>query len=163
MRRSRTPWHESSNPTTVVRGATWRGWIWVITAVVMVGLIVSGIWWFRVATSEIRGAGDATIQINSGQNQIQSQALFEEMYAKILEYDKNLDVAAAALAKSPSSFNQTNYDGLVMTCNTAVTEYDAETRKVGSAKWRSSDLPYKIDTTAPETDCREANYQETPR
>ena len=155
MRKDRTPWHESSNPTTVVRGATWRGWIWVISAVVMVALISGGIWAFKVATSEVRGAGDATIEINSGKNQIQSQELFEEMYAKILEYDKNLDVAAAALARTPSSFNQTNYDGLAMTCNAAVEQYDAEARKVGSAKWRAADLPYEIDTASPETDCKE--------
>jgi hypothetical protein len=121
----------------------------------MVALISGGIWAFKVATSEVRGAGDATIEINSGKNQIQSQELFEAMYAKVLEYDRNLDVAAATLARTPSSFNQTNYDGLVMTCNAAVEQYNAETRKVGSAKWRAPDLPYEIDTTSPESDCQE--------
>ena len=152
---SKPRWHESNNPTTVVRGATWRGWIWVISAVVVVSLILGVSWAVRVATSDIRGAGDATIEINSGDNRIQSQELFEAMYAKVLEYDRNLDVAAATLAKTPSSFNQTNYDGLVMICNAAVEQYNVETRKVGSAKWRSSDLPYEIDTTAPESDCKE--------
>ncbi len=151
----KTPWHDSDNPGTVMRGATWRGWIWAITAVVMVGLISGGIWAFKVATSDVKGAGDATIQINSGENRIQSQELFEDMYAKILEYDKSLDVAAAAVKRSPSNYTQTNYDGLLMTCNAAVEQYNAETRKVGSTKWRSPDLPYEIDTTAPETDCKE--------
>jgi hypothetical protein len=32
MRRNKTLWYDSDNPTTVVRGATWRGWIWVISA-----------------------------------------------------------------------------------------------------------------------------------
>lgn len=159
----KTPWHESSNPTTVVRSATWRGWIWVISTVVVVSLVSGGIWAFKVATSDIKGAGDATIEINSGENRIQSQQLFEELYAKVLEYDKNLDVAAAAVKRNPSNFNQTNYDGLVMTCNAAIEQYDAEARKVSSEKWRSEDLPHKIDTADPLTDCREVNYQETPR
>jgi hypothetical protein len=164
MRRTRTPWHESNNPGTLVRGATWRGWVWVITAVVMVGLILGGVWWFKVATSEIKGAGDATIQINSGKNQIAVQEAFEDLYGNILAYDRNLDQAARDKAEHPGdSFFATNYSGLVKTCNDAVTKYNADARKVSRSKWLTNDLPFEIDSRDPLTDCRETNYKETPR
>ena len=110
----------------------------------------------KAATSETKGQLEKTIQINSGKNQIQSQELFQDLHAKILEYDKNLDIAALMHKANPSNaFHETNYTGLVMTCNAAVTQYNSEAGKVSRGKWMSPDLPYQIDQADPRYDCKE--------
>src|SRR5262245_61099104 len=156
MRRQREPWYESENPTTVVRGATWRGGIWLAAAVVIRGLIGGVIWAFRVVTSEAKGAGDAAMQINSGKNRIAAQETFEALYQQILAYDRNLDQAAKDKAEHPGdSFFATNYSGLVKICNDAVGQYNADARKVSRAKWLTDDLPFEITPANPETHCKE--------
>lgn len=135
----------------------WRLALWTLAGIVFCGLLGWLILGIRAATSETKGELDKTIAINQGKNQIQSQELFEDLYAKIQEYDKNLDQAAADKKANPgSSFHTTNYSGLVMACNEAVTQYNAEARKVSRGKWMSADLPYEIDTTDTRFDCKES-------
>jgi len=164
MRTRREPWYDSDNPTTVLRGGTWRGIVWVI-ALLITAAIIGGAWWaIKVATSDVKGAGDATVQINSGKNRIAAQETFEALYQQILAYDRNLDQAARDKAEHPGdSFFATNYSGLVKICNDAVGQYNADARKVSRAKWLTEDLPFEIDATNPLTDCRESSTQETPR
>lgn len=133
----------------------WRVVLWIIGISVVTGLLTGGILLVRALVSEQKGGLDAEIQINKGTNQIQSQELFQDLHAKILEYDANLDVAAEAVAQDPSTFNKTNYTGLRMTCNSAVQQYNAETNKISRGKWLSADLPYQIDQTDPRYDCKE--------
>lgn len=152
----REPWYESENPTRVARGFSWRAAIWVLAAVLFFGAIGGGIWWFKVATSDVKGAGDATLQINSGKNRIAAQETFEALFAQIQAYDRNLDQAAKDKADHPGDpFFATNYSGLVKTCNDAVAQYNADARKVSRAKWLTDDLPYEIDLNNPSTDCKE--------
>ena len=134
----------------------WRVLLWTVAILVVCGGLSWAGWAIKVATSEVKGAGDQQIQINSGKNRTQAQELFEKLYTKIQEYDKNLDAAYLAKVEDPSSFNKTNYTGLVMTCNQAVQEYNAEARKVSTSKWMSADLPYEIDQTDPRFDCKES-------
>lgn len=154
----RDPWYDSDNPTRVARGFTWRAAVWVIGVVLFVGAIGVGVWYFKVATSDIKGAGDATRQVNTGKNRIASQEAFEALYAQIQAYDRNLDQAAADKAEHPGdAFFATNYSGLVKTCNDAVGQYNADARKVSRAKWLTDDLPYEINITDPKTDCKETS------
>lgn len=154
----RGPWYDSDNPTRVARGFTWRAAVWVIGVVLFVGAIGVGVWYFKVATSDIKGAGDATRQVNTGKNRIASQEAFEALYAQIQAYDRNLDQAAADKAEHPGdAFFATNYSGLVKTCNDAVGQYNADARKVSRAKWLTDDLPYEINITDPKTDCKETS------
>lgn len=129
----------------------------VIVIFVVVAVVLTGIGWgIKVATSDVKGAGDATVKINSGENRIAAQEAFEELYAKIQSYDKNLDQAAADKAEHPGDdFFATNYSGLVKTCNDAVQQYNADARKVSRAKWLTDDLPYEIDQTDTRFDCKE--------
>lgn len=136
--------------------AGWRAVLVTVAVLVVCGGLGWAGWAIKVATSDVKGAGDAQVKINSGANRIQSQELFEELYTKIQEYDKNLDIAAVTLKKTPNSFNQTNYDGLKMACNEAVTQYNAEARKISRGKWLSADLPYEIDATDARFDCKES-------
>lgn len=149
----RQEWREIDS---VSRSAGWRLGVWVIVIVGFTALIGGGVWAFKVATSDVKGAGDATRQINSGQNRIASQEAFEALYAQIQAYDRNLDQAAKDKAEHPGdSFYTTNYSGLVKQCNDAVGQYNADARKVSRAKWLSADLPYEIDLNNPLTDCKE--------
>lgn len=150
----RRDWKEVDS---VSRSAGWRIGVWVLVAVLFGGVLAAGIWWFKVATSEVRGAGDATQRINDGKNRIASQEAFEALYQQILAYDRNLDQAAEDKAEHPGdTFYATNYSGLVKQCNDAVGQYNADARKVSRAKWLSPDLPYEIDQTDVRFDCKEA-------
>ena len=130
--------------------------LWVIVFLV-VGAIIGGVTWgVRVATSDVKGAGDATVKVNSGENRIASQEEFEKLYAKIQAYDKNLDQAAKDKAEhAGDSWYAENYSGLVMQCNNAVAQYNADARSISRAKWRSEVLPFEIDQTDTRFDCKE--------
>lgn len=157
----RQPWYESENPDRVARSAGWRMGVWIVAAVVFFGLIGIGVWGFKVATSDVKGAGDQTRIINDGRNRVNAQEWFEAQYAQVLTADKNLDEAAANLKAHPvgdanHDFWQTNYTGLKNRCNEMAANYNAETKKVSRGKWLSPDLPYEIDGSDPKTDCKES-------
>jgi hypothetical protein len=146
---------DSDNPDRVLWGLSWR----MVVGVIVGLLLCAGINWFtwgvKVFTSDIKGAGDQQIRINSERNRTQQQELFRTMYGKIVEYNRNIDVAYAAKVEDPSQFNKTNYTGLVMTCNYAVQDYNAQVGKVTAEKWLPADLPYVIDQNDPAFDCLE--------
>lgn len=136
--------------------AGWRAVLVTVAVLVVCGGLGWAGWAIKVATSDVKGAGDAQVKINSAENRIQSQELFEAMYTKIQEYDKNLDAAAAKLALDPKDkFASTEYFSLIQTCNAAVQQYNAEARKVSRGKWMSADLPYEIDQSDVRFDCKE--------
>lgn len=138
-----------------ILSVAWRIILAVLAVTVVIGLITWGVRIVTAGTSEARGQLDKTITINAGDNQIKSQELFEDLYAKIKEYDRNLDVAAAAVKRDPSPFNQTNYEGLKMQCNSAIEEYNAAANKISKGKWMDPRLPYQIDVLDPISDCKE--------
>ena len=130
---------------------------WIVIGVLFVIALSAGIWAFNVATSDVKGKGDATRQINSGKNRIASQETFEALFGQIKAYDRNLDQAAQDKKEHPGdSFYATNYSGLVKQCNDAVAQYDADAKKVSRAKWLTDDLPFQIDQNDPTTDCKES-------
>lgn len=152
----REPWYDSDNPSRVVRGATWRTFLWIIGIVAFVGLLSGGIWALRVATAPIKGAGDQEIIINDGRNRINAQEWFEGQYGQIKAADRKLDDAATNLAANPGDdFWRTNYTGLKNRCIEMVEAYNAEAHKVSREDWRDPRLPSRIDNTDPSTDCKE--------
>lgn len=153
---TRQRWYHSDNPVTVVRGATWRGYIWIACAVVFVGALSVGIWAFKVHTSDVRGRGDAVSRKNSGDNRIAQQEAFERLYADIVATDRKIDTAAAALARTPDSVvAQTTLTGTIQYCISIVGDYNAKARSYTAEQWRSTDLPAQIDSNDPATDCKE--------
>jgi hypothetical protein len=150
-------WYESDNPSKVARGGTWRAMIWVGCVLAFIALISVGTWAFKVATSDVKGQGDATIQKNAGSNRIAAQERFESMYADIVAADQKIDVFAQAVAASPADKTaQTNLTGTKAYCIQARNDYNAEARKYSAEQFRSADLPYTIDITDPTTDCKES-------
>lgn len=151
-----TKWYDSDNPTTVVRGASWRSAVWIALAVVFILAISGGIWALKVGTSGVKGAGDAQRTKNSGSNRIAKQEMFESLYADVKASDQRIDVFAVALKADPKDVvARTNYTGAVSYCISTRAQYDAEARKYSSADWRSTDLPQQIDQLDPATDCHE--------
>lgn len=160
---AREPWYESDNPSRVARGMSWRAGLWIVAVVVFVALIGAGIWAVKVATSDVRGAGDQIQKVNSANNRIFAQEHFQTLYNGLLAYDQQLDQAAADKAEHPGdTYFATNYSGLVKTCIDARNQYNGDANKVTQAKWRDPALPYQIDALDPKTDCKEIPKETTP-
>lgn len=149
-----TPWHQSDNPTTVARGAGWRIGVTVLVVLAVVAVISIGVWGFKVATSDVKGQGDATVQKNSANNRIGAMNRFEDMYAEIEQTDAKIGPAKQAFKANKTQVNQTNLTGLVNYCLDVVGDYNAEARKFTSADFRPVDLPARIDNLNPSTDCK---------
>lgn len=152
---SRTPWYESENPDRVAAGAASRVGLWVVVAVLFFGLLGIGGWAFKVATSDVKGQGDAVVQKNSAQNRIAAQARFESLYADIKATDRKLDIYADAVKAQPGDKTaRTNLDGTRAYCEAVVGDYNAEARKYLAADFKAIDLPSEIDVNDPTTDCK---------
>lgn len=148
-------WYDSDNPSTVVRGGTWRAMIWVLSIIaffVIIGLLS---WGFKVFTAPVKGQGDAYREQQSSTNRIASQARFEDLYQEILQSDAKLAPAKAALDVNPKDpIKSTEYTGLMNYCLDVVGDYNAEARKYLAKDFRAIDLPPQIDPLDPATDCK---------
>jgi len=161
-RTGRKPYYESDNPTTVVRGASWRAGVWIIGVVVFIGLIGIGIWGFRVSTADIKGQGDAHMKINSADNRLFAQGNFNDLYQEVLASDRKLDQAAQDVNTHPGDqFYATNYTGLMNHCQDTVAMYNSAARKITEARFRDADLPYQIDGSNPVADCKPTTLPST--
>ena len=156
---ARHPYYASDNPTAVVRGASWRTAVWIVCAVAFFSAVSIGIWAFQVGTSDVKGRGDATQKVNSGDNRLAQQAYFEQTYADIQAADRKLDQLAADKAAHVDGAD-VRYSGAVSYCIQLVADYDAAARKQVADRFRAVDLPARIDTTAAATDCAP---KETPQ
>lgn len=151
-----TKWYDSDNPTTVVRGASWRSAIWITVAVLFILGVSAGIWALKVGTSDVKGQGDAARTKNSGTNRIAAQERFEELYAGIKAADQRLDSLAAAKKADPKDFvAATTYTGAVNYCIDLRAQYDADARKYTAEQFRAVDLPAQIDQLDPAFNCLE--------
>lgn len=159
FQRTREARRDVADAGAVATSAGWRSAVGVAAAIAVIGLIAVGIWYFKVATSGARGAGDATRITNDGRNRVNAQEWFQSQHGQIKAADKNLDDAAKNLrtAATPEdkSFWQTNYTGLKNRCNEMVAVYNAEAGKVSRGQWRDASLPAQIDTSDSTTDCQE--------
>jgi len=154
---NREPYYESDNPSRVAWGAGWRSFVAVILAIVAVGIIGAGIWAIKVVTSDARGRGDSVQIKNDARNRINAQTNFEQLYADIKQSDAKIDVLDAAAKVDPTTQNRVNATGIRTYCLSVVGQYDAAARSYASADFRAADLPYQIDTTDPDTDCKGSN------
>lgn len=115
-----------------------------------------GIWALNVATSGVRGQGNAVIQKNSAANWTTAQAEFEDMYAHIVATDKKVSIAKERLdLDAEDRTAQDVYYGTQTVCQSAVADYNAKARTFLAEDFRSADLPAQIDGHDPMTDCKE--------
>lgn len=149
-------WYDSDNPTTVVRGGTWRAIIWVLVVLGVIAVVSIGVWGFRVATSDVKGQGDAVIIKNDAVNRIAQQERFEQLYAEVKAADQKIVVMAAAVVADPNDKTaQQNLTGIQNYCISVIADYNALARKYSAEDFRSVDLPGQIDQSLPSTDCKE--------
>lgn len=142
----------------VARHSSWRIALWIGAFVVFAGLLSGGIWAVKVATSDVKGAGDQARIVNDGQNRVNAQEWFHGQYQQIKATDQSLDnlqaeVAAATTAED-KAFARNNVTGTQNRCIQMVGAYNAETQKISRGKWLDPNLPYAIDGTDPSTDCK---------
>lgn len=155
--RTREARREVADASAVGMSAGWRLVVTGLAVAAVIGLISVGIWYFKVATSGVKGAGDATRITNDGRNRVNAQEWFVGQYEQIRSTDRRIDEAAAELARKPGDeIAQTNYRGLVNRCMEMVGNYNAEAQKVSRAQWRDASLPTRIDDSETATDCRPA-------
>ena len=147
-------WNEKEQRPNYWTTAFWTAFI--VVAILGFWLaLASAVWGLKVATAGIYGRGEAHRQIESGNNRIEKQELFEGLYADIRAYDDQIQVAAETNTKSPTERNAQNLQGLKLVCIDATNDYNAEARKVSSEQFRASDLPPQIDSFDPDFDCKE--------
>lgn len=126
-------------------------WIGVIIAVfVVIGVAT---WYFKVATSGVKGAGDATRQNNSAANRLQAQAKYAQLHEGVLAADRNIDILAAAAKDDPSQVNKTNLLGAQNVCTSNVGEYNAMALNALTQQWIPAELPARVGDD-PATDCK---------
>ena len=146
--------------------------ICAFVAVVIIGPVT--IWGFRIATSDAKGKGNVELERNSAENRIRAQAYFEQSFEDVQKFDTQIgdaqraydnfvadnpkpsaeDLVAAQIYGQQLNSRQVTLTGLQQQCQNTVANYDAEARKTLAAEWRSPGLPYKIDYSSPETDCK---------
>lgn len=132
------------------------GLVWVLVIIVVVALVGIAGWAFKVATSDVKGRGDAQVIKNSAVNRIGQQEGFEDRYAEVKSADEKIDVLAEAAKKDPKDIiASTNLTGAKSYCIQVSAEYNAQARKFTAAQFRAEDLPYEIDKANPATDCKE--------
>lgn len=113
-------------------------------------------WGFGVFTSDVKGQGDAVKIKNDAKNRIRAQEGFLDKYNAIVTADENLNVTAEALKADPNNGKlKTELNGQKMICNSYVGEYNAAAKKFTQEEFRDAELPLKINSTDPTTDCKE--------
>ena len=142
--------------SAVARSVGWRAAVGVLGILALVA-VIGAVWWgVKVATSDVKGQGDALQTKNSGTNRIRAQEEFVQTYQDVLAADQRVDVMWKAAQANPTTVNTTNYTGAVNFCIQAVADYNALSEKYTSADYRPADLPAQIDSLHPATDCKES-------
>lgn len=151
-----TKWYESENPGTVARGGAWRLGVWIVVIILFCMVVGALIWGIRVATSDVKGQGDAITTKNSGTNRIRAQEEFVQKYNDVVASDRRIDQMGSALAQNPDSqIAQTNLNGAINNCINLVGDYNALVEKYTSADFIPEGYPTQIDNLSPDTDCKE--------
>lgn len=133
-------------------GLAW--WLVIVLVIVVIGAVL---WGVRVATSGVRGQGDAIIQKNSASNWTAAQARFEQNYQEVVTSDQKIQNAYDTLQTDPSDATlRTNYDGLKSYCLSVVADYNADARSYLAEDFRAADLPSEISNIDQNTDCKES-------
>lgn len=136
------------------RAGRWavKWWLLIVAIILILSAII---WGITVATSGVKGQGDAVIKKNSAENWTAAQARFEDLYAEIKAADDKIDVAQDALALDPEDKTlQTNLSGTTNYCISVVADYNADARKYLAADFKAADLPDQIDEFDTDTDCK---------
>lgn len=122
------------------------GLSWLIIIVLVIAALSISIWAFTVLTSGIKGAGDATIQKNSGSNKIVQDARFQQLFESYNGSIAKIEIAAAAVQTSPNDKTaKVNLTGAQQYCVDIVNQYNALAQSFIAEDFRGTNLPSKLD------------------
>lgn len=131
------------------------GTLVLIVVLVIGGLISGGIWLFGVATSGIKGQGDAVKINNSAENWTKNQAYFHKQFEAVKAADQKIGTYKTVLDTDPKDKTAlTNYTSMVNQCKNYVAEYNAKSADVLARDWKDPELPTTINELNPATDCK---------
>lgn len=133
---------------TVPSAALWIGVFVLVCAVIGVTT-----WYFKVATSAVKGAGDATVQVNSAANRLQAQDKYNKLYTGIQAADANLDTFADTYRLSPTEKNLTDLSGATAICRKNVADYNQMATNALTKQWIPVEMPSMVGSD-PATDCK---------
>lgn len=140
--------------------------IWGILTIVLVTVAVIGgaVWGFGVLTSDLKGQGDATRQINSGTNRIGQYEHFFQLDANIRTQAKLSAAAQKDLDTFNKQFPPSSTEGFQITeqrgnltrnvtgprqlCVDNVNKYNNESKEYTKSKFVDSRLPWDFNTDA---------------
>jgi hypothetical protein len=119
-------------------------------AVALLVLLPLLVWGFTVATAELRGRGDAHVQLNSASYRIAAYDHFFEQCSSIQGTEGSIDALIAQLAEAKSQRTKdlvnSSLAGAKAIRLQAINDYNADARKnYTEGQFRDSDLPYYIE------------------
>lgn len=159
--RTRETRREVADASAVGMSAAWRIVLSFLAVLAVAGLVSIGIWYFKVATSDVKGAGDAARQNNSAANRLHAQQKYAELHEGIQATDRNIDTLAEAVKNDPTQVNKTNLIGAQNVCQSSVAEYNAMATNVLTRGWIPAGLPVRVGDD-PGTDCKPTPANQTP-
>jgi flagellar basal body-associated protein FliL len=129
-----------------------EGYTWIVVGVILLILLIggvgTGIWWFGVHTSGIKGAGDQQKQTNDVTNRVHWENEFNTLDQNIQSYRAQIRTAQDAVKQHPGDqFYEQNLTGVTQECILAVGEYNADVKKPIAAPWLPTNLPTSYDRT----------------
>lgn len=160
---NKTKWYDSDDPERFARGFGWTILHWLVVILVVGGVISAAVWGISVATSDVRGRGEAIQQRNDADNRIFAQEYFEETFADVRVADQQLNTNQQALdawtEANPNGCTgptlcegdrlRTVVTGSANFCRDVQGNYESEARSYTSEQFRSSDLPARFNPNDP--------------
>lgn len=130
----------------------------LVLAFIVVGILLfpALIWGLRVVTADIRGQGEAHVQLNSAQFRISAYNHFFESCSSVQGLEGSIDALTAQYAETTDERNKgivlSSLTGTKAARHQAIADYNADARKeYTEGQFRDSDLPFSItDTNYPD-------------
>jgi hypothetical protein len=136
------------------RRATPSVLVWLCAALAVIAVIGGAVWFFKVSTAGVKGAGDTVRQNEDVNNRVAQQRAFVNLYEGVQADDQKIQVLADAAAKSPADVKaQTDLQGTQLICLDRVADYNAKVQETLAAAWLPADLPVRLGAD-PTTDCK---------
>lgn len=123
---------------------------WGIAGIVTLAMLPILIWLFMVATAEIRGKGDAHIQIQSARNRIAEYDYFFSLCGDVQALEGSIDAQSTLLDGDTGAINTAQIEHSIAAMQAerqrTIARYNERaTRDYTSGQFRDSDLPFQLN------------------
>lgn len=121
--------------------------MWLVICIVVLLAIASGLWFFGVFSSGVKGAGDVTKHQNSAQNREYWVSKYNNDYNKLQADKSNITTLKQSVtgAAGGTSQDKMNLQGAVLVCNQDVADYNGATQDLLGRKWLPDGLPASVN------------------